>query len=273
MARTTAESMPPETRTTAFFSGISAARLVVPEDLVQLHLEAYRQAVGNDPVGKLARADLRLAGREQHVAALADGVVNHHAARPVVVGPAADHELDLVVRRQQRDVASEVARLLARARGLDVQDARDAGIDPADVERARGLQRDHVARVAQPAQQSDAALLRQRLAAGHADMAHAVAGDLCKDRVDVLPLAAVEGIGGIAVAAAQRAAGQADEYRRPPGVARLALERQENLGDAEPVRGRGRRLAGPDGGGIHGAYCSVRPRPARATCAGVSAGC
>src|SRR5690606_23413199 len=107
MASTTAESMPPDTRTTAFFTcdsiasmGVpgSAPGLVVPEDLVQLHLEAHRQAVGDDPVGQLARGQLRLAGREQHVAARMDRMLRHHPARPLVVFAAADDELHLVVR-------------------------------------------------------------------------------------------------------------------------------------------------------------------------------
>src|SRR5690606_37333053 len=108
MARTTAESMPPETRATAFFMGTalcgvahcraasgSAPRLVVPEDLVQLHLEAHRQAVGDDPVGQVARLQLALGGREQHVAACGQAVLGDHVARPLVVGTAAQPELDL----------------------------------------------------------------------------------------------------------------------------------------------------------------------------------
>ena len=37
-------------------NGLSA-RLVVPQELVQLHLEAHRQAVGDDPVGQVARRE------------------------------------------------------------------------------------------------------------------------------------------------------------------------------------------------------------------------
>ena len=39
----------------------STPRFVVPQQLVQLHLEPYRQAVGHDPVGQLARLQLGLA--------------------------------------------------------------------------------------------------------------------------------------------------------------------------------------------------------------------
>ena len=47
----------------------SAARDVTPEHLVQLHLEADRQAVGEDPVRELAGRELLVARREQHLAA------------------------------------------------------------------------------------------------------------------------------------------------------------------------------------------------------------
>src|SRR5688500_877625 len=70
--------------------------------------------------------------------------------------------------------------------------------------------------------------------------------------------AAVKGVGGIAVAAAQRAAGKADENCRQADAARLALERKEDLGDAE-CRGRelrGRRI----GRGDRHAYLSVESR-------------
>ena len=105
-------------------------------------------------------------------------------------------------------------------------------------------------RITQPRQQRDAALLRQRFAAGDADMAHVVGGDFVQDAVDVAPFAAVEGVGGIAILAAQRAAGQAHEHGRPSGVAGFALQRQEDFGDFEAVRRRGDGRIGVDG--VHG---------------------
>ena len=91
----------------------------------------------------------------------------------------------------------------------------------------------------------------ERLAAGDAHVAYAVACDLGQDVVDRPPLAAVEGVGGVAIRAAQRAARQPNEHRRPARLAGLALQRQEDLGDAEPVgRGRGVGRVGDDG--VHG---------------------
>jgi hypothetical protein len=236
MASTTAESMPPESRTTAGFTG---QRLVVPQELVQLHLEPHRQPVRHDPVGQRARVELVLARREQHLAAFVQAVLGEHRARPVVVGPVAQHELDLVVRRQQFDVRPQVAIDFAGTRRLEVEHPRHPRVDLADADRSRGFQRHRMAGVAQPPQQPDAALLRQRLATGHADMAHALALYLGEDLVDRPPAATVEGVGGVAVLAAQRAAGQAHEHGRAPRVAGLALQGQEDLGDAQPVGVRG----------------------------------
>jgi hypothetical protein len=61
-------------------------------------------------------------------------------------------------------------------------------------------------------------------------------------------LPAVKRISRIAVAAAQRTSGQADEYRRQPDAARFTLQRMENFGDAKPIL----REPGPSGRGLIG---------------------
>ena len=79
---------------------------------------ACAAASGSAPAGGRRRSSRRvraaraaLARREQHVAALGRGGARAtHVARPVVIGAVADHELDLVVRRQQRQVLQQVAR-------------------------------------------------------------------------------------------------------------------------------------------------------------------
>src|ERR1700741_5120455 len=119
-----------------------------------------------------------------------------------------------------------------------------------------------MARVAQPLQQLDAALLRQRLATGDADVADALPGDFGEDVVDRPPLAAVEGVRGIAVLAAQRAAGQAHEDRGPARLAGLALQRKEDFGDLEAFRGGGRLAGNALESGVHGAIVTCGPRVA-----------
>src|SRR5690606_842111 len=137
---------------------------------------------------------------------------------------------------------------LARTRGLDVQHPRDARIDSTDVHRPRGLQRHLVAGIAEPPEQLRASLLCQRLTAGHAYMAYAVPRDLGEDHVVVPPFAAVEGVGGVAILAAKRTAGQAHEDRRPANAARLALQGQEDLGQSQALGGgRARRVVN----GVH----------------------
>src|SRR5690606_3769663 len=64
MASTPAESWPADTRTPAF--SLAAPRLVVPQALVHLHLEAARDPVRVDPVGQLARTHLAETRRHQH---------------------------------------------------------------------------------------------------------------------------------------------------------------------------------------------------------------
>ncbi|MNY14028.1 hypothetical protein D3C86_1471890 [compost metagenome] len=77
--------------------------------------------------------------------------------------------------------------------------------------------------------------MRQWLATGHADVARPVTGNLFDDGVQGHDFAAAEGVSGVAVLAAQGAAGQANEHGRQAGGARLALQRVENLGNSQGI--------------------------------------
>jgi len=75
-----------------------------------------------------------------------------------------------------------------------------------------------------------------------------MAEHLGDDVVDIAPLPAMEGVLGVAVAAAQRATGQAHEHGRPAGGVGLALQGQEDLGDLQPRQRRLHDFAGRGGG-------------------------
>src|SRR5699024_6863018 len=92
------------------------------------------------------------------------------------------------------------------------------------------------------------AFLRQRFATGHADVAGAMTPHFRQDVVDVVPLPAMESVLGVAPYAAQRAAGQTHEHRRPAGGVGLALDGVEDLADAQTRRTRRRGRVG----GWHG---------------------
>src|SRR5580698_10186153 len=73
-------------------------------------------------------------------------------------------------------------------------------------------------------------------------MPRAMRSDFGKDVVDIAPVAAVKGVFGIAPHAAQRATREAHEYRAPADRIGLALDRVEDLGDAQTLsRRRSRR--------------------------------
>src|SRR5690606_24061648 len=112
-----------------------------------------------------------------------------------------------------------------------------------DVERAAGLQRDVVARVTQGGEQDEAALLREGLAAGDADVVQAVAGDLVEDGGQVTRLAAIEGVFGVTPHTAQRTAGEADEDGGQAGAGGFALYGCEDLRHPQPGDGRVRAHA------------------------------
>src|SRR5205823_507897 len=77
------------------------------------------------------------------------------------------------------------------------------------------------------------ALLRERLAPGHAHERRAELAHARDDRLELPPLSAVERIRGVAVLAAQRATGEPHEHRGPPRGVRFALQGVEDLGDLE----------------------------------------
>src|SRR5262245_3031457 len=136
-------------------------------------------------------------------------------ARPLVIGTTTDDDLDRIVRRQQLEVLPPNAVRLLRARRLDVDDARDTRIDVRDIDRTARLERHVEPKVTELRQQRGATRLRERLAARHTDVRRAVAAHLGLDLGERAPLAARERVRGIAVLAAQRAPGEADEDGGP----------------------------------------------------------
>ena len=85
------------------------------------------------------------------------------------------------------------------------------------------------------AQERHAWFLRQRLATGHRHISRAVGRHRREDFIKRLRFAAAESVGGVAIHAAQRAAGQADENRRQAAAAGFALQRMKNFGDAQRI--------------------------------------
>ena len=90
-----------------------APGFVAPDDLVELHLHAYRQAVTEDPRGQVGRFQLTLDGGEEHRAALGETVFGDLRRGPGVVGLAGENELEFVTRREVRKVRQQVAGFFA----------------------------------------------------------------------------------------------------------------------------------------------------------------
>src|SRR5262249_4018201 len=144
---------------------------------------------------------------------------------PLVILARADDELDLVGIAQRLKLWIEVTPLLARTRRLDVHHPADAWVDLRHVDRPAGFERDPVAALAKLAKKVEATALRQRFSPGHADILRAIPGYLGQDVRDRPPLAAVEGVGRVAVLAAQRATREPHENGGNSYVLGLALER------------------------------------------------
>ena len=92
---------------------------------MELHLHARRQPIGQHPFRELARSSTPWTGEKVDGGALRQAMADD-VARVLVVGAVLDDELHLVVRPQPLEVAPVVARRLAAAGALDVED-RDHG--------------------------------------------------------------------------------------------------------------------------------------------------
>ena len=157
----------------------------------------------------------------------------HLLAGPLVVQATADHELDLVVMTQVLEIGPQIAVRLARVRRLDVDDTHHPGVHRMSVDRAAGLQRNLVAVIAQPFQQRQTAPLRQGFSTGDTDEPSFELCDLVADSVDGMPLPATERVRGIAVAAAQGTAGQANEDGWKSDATAFTLQRVKDLGQPQ----------------------------------------
>src|SRR5581483_8671239 len=101
---------------------------------------------------------------------------------------------------------------LAGAGTLEIEDQRGAGIDGRHIDRSGGFDEDFEALIAEALDQLERLRLCQRFAAGDLDEVAAVALHAVEDLVDRHPLAAGERVLGVAPAAAEIAAGEADEH-------------------------------------------------------------
>ncbi len=86
IARTVAESRPPDSNTMALRCSVtSLAGHVAPQNFVKLQLETHRQAVRQNPIRQERGRELRVAGREQDAAALRQPVLLQICLAPIVI--------------------------------------------------------------------------------------------------------------------------------------------------------------------------------------------
>src|SRR5690606_39125725 len=206
---------------------------IAPEILVQLNLKAHGEPLVEYPLRELARFELTGARAEQDRATLVQSARKHELARPFEIRAIADDELHLLLGTQQLEIFQSIARGFPASRRLHVDDTDHSRVDVRHVHRAARFERDAIAGIAEAHEQRKATFLRERLASGHADMARAEGVYALRYGVDRHPLAAMERVRSIAVLAAERTTGEANEHRGPPHAVRLALNRQEDFGDLD----------------------------------------
>src|SRR5215472_6412721 len=111
------ESSPPLSRTTA----LDATCRRMPDELVDLELQARRQMVGEHPFRERLGIEYAVHGRDEHrTRTMCEIVSRDHIARELVVGAILHHEFHLIVWRQSFDVRPVVLVGLAARRTLDV---------------------------------------------------------------------------------------------------------------------------------------------------------
>ena len=205
-----------------------------PDVLVRLQLEAHLQLVLENPLRQILRREDAVDRGEQHGRAPAvQRVSRHDVARELVVHAVANHELHLVVRRQQAQVLPVVPGRLAAARALHIDDPDHLRGNLLDAEVSAGLDHHRQAGVEQAIHQRIDVALEQRLTASDLDQPASKARHLPHHVVHATLGALVERVLRIAPRTPEIAGGQAHEDARPTRVRRFSLDRMENLVDRQ----------------------------------------
>src|ERR1700722_20331932 len=100
MASTVAESRPPDKSTTARALATLLPRHIAPQNLVELNLEAHRQAILENPVREVARGQLLVARRKQHGTPGIEAELAQLGATPLVVRTPTNNKLHQIVGRK-----------------------------------------------------------------------------------------------------------------------------------------------------------------------------
>ena len=117
-------------------------------------------------------------------------------------------------------------------------------LNGADIQGAAGFQGDAIALIAEALQQGDAGSLGQGLATGDAYVLRTEGADLLENGIHRGPIADVKRIRRVAVLTSKRTAGESDEHGRVTDRIRFALQRMEDLVDAQTFQTVRARLAG-----------------------------
>lgn len=160
----------------------------------------------------------------------------HHLPGPLVVSAVGNHEFDLVVRAEALQVSPEVVSRHSAFRALDVVNQHGPLVDRRDVYASPGLNQDLFAGVEELFDENMNTGLKERLAARDLDQAGRIPVDLLEDLADGHILAFREGVGGIAVPAAQIAAREPDKGAGAPGMGRFPLQTVEDFVDRQLYR-------------------------------------
>jgi hypothetical protein len=104
-------------------------------------------------------------------------------------------------------------------------------IDRRNIDGAAGLQENRIAGIAQSGHEREALGLDKRFPSGDLHEAAPIGMHLRQDLIDRALVPSIKGIVGIAPGAAERASGESYKHTGLSGVARLALNAMEDLGD------------------------------------------
>ena len=232
-AAVTQESMPPLRQTTA--SGLHTPRST-PGHRYLWSWTCRRTPRPSSRIqrAELAGVELRRGPARRGRAARQERTLAHDVPRPLVVAPVRDHELRLVLGREQVEVAPFHPMRLARAGRLHVHDRHRAGVEA----RRAAMCPDVSTRTCQPAS-------ARRLTKGNAAGWESGSPPVSRTRrhgycpisartssSDALP-PLVERVGRVAPHAAQGASGEPHEHARLSGPGPFALDGEEDLVDGQ----------------------------------------
>src|SRR5262249_43967759 len=155
-----------------------------PYVLMQLHLEPYRELIGQDPLCQLTRSERAEDRAEVHRTAGDHPILSQNLSGPVIVSSIGQDKFHLVFGEQTRQIRPVHSIRHPASRTLNIEDDMRAGIDRRNIDSPAGLKKNSVAFIAESGHEGEALGLYKRFPSCDLHKGTPIVLHLCQDLID-----------------------------------------------------------------------------------------